>query len=96
MYRVTIRPVALVLVSGILFLSPACSSAGGEEVRSETSPTSTVPAFSGGPRIFFEEDFIDLGEATPEQKLHAEFRFQNIGDAPLAVYETTKEVLEGC
>ncbi len=57
---------------------------------------STAPVFTGGPRISFEQEFIDLGEATPEQRMHAEFRFQNVGDAPLIVYDTIRKSLEGC
>lgn len=73
----------LVLACG-LFLFSSCAS------------TEIAPAFEGGPRIFFDNDFIDLGEATPNQQLYAEFHFQNVGDAPLVLYDTTKQVLEGC
>ena len=54
---------ALLIVACGLFLFSSCSSA------------EIAPAFQGGPRIFFDHDFIDLGEATPNQKMHAEFHF---------------------
>ena len=62
----------------------------------EAPLTPAAPLSTEGPRIFFDEDFIDLGEATPHQPLHAEFHFQNVGDAQLVVYDVTKETLEGC
>ena len=83
-YGKAIQSITLLILAGVLFLFSSCSS--GE----------IVPAFEGGPRIFFDQDFIDLGEATPDQKMHAEFAFQNIGDAELVLYDTIRETLEGC
>jgi hypothetical protein len=51
---------------------------------------------SKAPRISFEQDSVNLGEATPDQPIDYEFRFQNIGDAPLIVYGVTVKTLEGC
>ena len=73
-----------ILVIGILLLS-ACGT-----------PTTEPPAFTGGPRISFEEDSVYLGEATPKQKIYYEFRFQNVGNAPLVIYNTPVVPLEGC
>jgi hypothetical protein len=80
----------LLLASSFLLLS--CSS----EVSIEPGVQPTVPVFTGGPRLHFEQVFIELGEATPNQPLSTEFRFRNIGDAPLELYSTDKESLEGC
>ncbi len=57
---------------------------------------STAPVFTGGPRISFEQDSVYLGEATPDQRMLYDFRFRNVGDAPLVVYGTTTKTLEGC
>ena len=84
LYGKAIWSKALLVLACGLFLFSSCSS------------TEIAPAFEGGPRIFFDNDFIDLGEATPNQQLYAEFHFQNVGDAPLVLYGTTKQVLEGC
>ena len=91
-----ISAVAFLLLVGVLSLFLSCSSAERENVEPEALPTSTTPIFTGGPRISFVQDFIDLGKAIPNQQLHAEFHFQNVGDAPLVIYDTTKESLEGC
>ncbi len=85
--------VALSLLVAVLFSFFSCSSAGRENIKSESLST---PTFTGGPRISFDQDFIDMGKATPNQQLHIEFRFRNVGDALLEVYGMTKESLEGC
>ncbi len=85
------RILLLILVIGILLLS-AC----GAPTTAPSAEAPTAPVFTGGPRISFDEDFIYLGEATPDQKINYEFRFQNIGDAQLIVYGTTQKALEGC
>ena len=84
------RILLLVLATGVLWLG-AC---GAPTAEAPSAPT--APAFTGGPRIFFEQDSVYLGEATPEQQMYHEFRFQNVGDAPLVVHDTTAKVLEGC
>jgi hypothetical protein len=56
----------------------------------------TAPLHTEGPRISFDEDSVYLGEATPEQEIHYEFHFQNIGDAPLVVHSARANTLEGC
>lgn len=76
--------VILLVLTGALFLSLSCSS------------TEALLTYSGGPRIFFDQDFVDLGEATPDQKIHTEFRIRNVGDEPLIIYDTTSRALEGC
>ncbi len=77
------RMVLPILVIGVLLLS-ACGA-----------PT-TVPVFTGGPRISFEQDSVYLGKATPDQRMLYDFRFWNVGDAPLVVYNTTVKALDGC
>ncbi len=89
--RVVLAFIFLLLV-GFLLLS--CAPTGIENGRSEVQPE--LPTFTGGPRIFFYEDFVDLGEATLGQEIHTEFRFWNIGDDTLVLHETTKQTLEGC
>ena len=81
----------LLLLAGSFFLL-SCSSTASTEP--EVQPT--VPALTGGPRFYFDQVFIDLGKATPDQPLRAEFHFRNIGDAPLELHSTYKESLEGC
>ena len=77
------RRLLSILVIGILLFS-ACGA------------STTAPVFTGGPRISFEQDSVYLGEATPNQRMNYEFRFQNVGDAPLIVYDTLAKALEGC
>ncbi len=77
------RIALLILVIGVLLLS-ACGA-----------PTA-APVFTGGPRISFEQDSVYLGKATPDQRMLYDFRFRNVGDAPLVVYGTTVKTLEGC
>ncbi len=82
---------ALLLLAGSSLLL-SCSPA--ENTGPDT--TSAVPEFTGGPRLHFDQVFIDLGTATPEQAVSAEFHFRNVGDAPLELAPIEKESLEGC
>jgi hypothetical protein len=59
--------------------------------------TEEVAEFTGGPRIHFEKEIVDLGKASPGQELYIEFHFRNIGDTPLIINEIATEALvEGC
>ena len=82
-----IFPATLLVLAGVLFLSLSCSSGDGG---------STAPVNTEGPRISFDQDFVYLGEATPEQEMHYEFLFQNVGNAPLIVYDVSARSLQGC
>ena len=79
------------LVIGVLLLS-AC----GASTTAPPAEAPTAPVYTGGPRISFEQDSVYLGEATPDQRMLYDFRFQNVGDAPLVVYGTTVKTLEDC
>ncbi len=64
---------------------------------SSCSHTEEVAGFTGGPRIHFEKELVDLGKAKPGQELYIEFYFRNIGDAPLVIDEiATEALIEGC
>ncbi len=83
-----------IMVIGILLLG-ACGTPTTAPAA-EAPPTPTAPMFTGGPRISFEKDSVYLGEATPDQRMLYDFRFQNVGDAPLIIYEATIKILQGC
>lgn len=107
---VAIFPVTLLILAGVLFLSLSCSSGDGESTApvntgepgtsADQDPAgdggSTAPVYTEGPRISFDQDFVYLGEATPEQLMHYEFLFQNVGNAPLIVYDVSARTLQGC
>ncbi len=50
----------------------------------------------GQPRIYIEEDFVDVGVVQPGDSLDYTFHFTNEGDAPLIITDATIEVIEGC
>ncbi len=62
------------------------------------SPTPELPTagFTTGPRIFFSEDSVDLGEAPNDVPLNYTFHFKNVGDAPLHIIDTWAKALVGC
>ena len=61
----------------------ACSSDSGSEV-------------DGGPRISFDQEYVHLGEATPDQRINYAFTFENVGDGPLIVHKVKIKTLKGC
>jgi hypothetical protein len=67
-------------------------------VQPEPSPTPKLPAsdFTKGPRIFFEEDSIDLGEVPLDIPINYAFRFKNVGSVPLNIIDTSAKALVGC
>ena len=77
----------ILVLAGVLFLSLSCSSRDGE---------STTPSYTEGPRISFDQESVYLGEATPEQQIHYEFHFQNVGNASLNMYIASVRTLRGC
>jgi hypothetical protein len=82
--RVISSVLAFLVLAGLLFISPACSS------------QETPAKFTGGPRISFDQESAYLGQATPSQRIEYEFRFRNIGDAALVIYQITSKTLLGC
>ena len=48
------------------------------------------------PRIYFDEDFVDVGIVPPGVSLDYAFHFTNEGNAPLIITDATIRVLEGC
>ncbi len=67
-------------------------------VQPEPSPTPKLPtaAFTGGPRIFFAEDSVDLGEVPLDIPINYTFHFKNVGSAPLEILDTRAKALVGC
>ena len=65
---------------------------------SEISPagTPTASATTEGPRISFDQEYLHLGQATPDQRIDCTFTFENVGDAPLLIHEVKRKTLEGC
>lgn len=81
--RLLITGILVVVLSSLLLFGASACSSGGDS--------------SGGPRIQFEQELIDLGTASPGDKLHAEFHFRNAGNETLKIGEITTEVAtEGC
>jgi hypothetical protein len=86
------RVASMSFMTLLLVALPLITACGADD-EEEITPTPTV---TEEPRISFDEDSVYLGEATPEQLMHYEFRFQNIGNAPLVVHSARAKTLEGC
>ncbi len=76
------------LISGILVVALlvgalSCTSAPAAE-------------FSEGPRIFFDEDSVDMGKVPAEPPVGYDFHFKNVGDRPLVIIDASLQALEGC
>jgi len=67
-----------------------------ENAEAATEGTVTGLVVSGGPRISFDQEYVHLGEATPDQQINYSFTFKNIGDDPLIVYDVKIKTMEGC
>ncbi len=67
-------------------------------VQPEASPAPKLPtvAFTGGPRISFDEDSVDLGKVPPEPPVGYTFHFKNVGDKPLVIIDASLQAVEGC
>ncbi len=66
--------------------------------QSEAQPTPELPTtdFTGGPRLFFYEDSVDLGKVPIDIPINYAFRFKNVGDAPLNIIAAWSKILVGC
>ena len=81
--RLLVAGILVVVLASLLLLGASACSSGGDS--------------SGGPRIQFQYELIDLGTAAPGDALHAEFHFRNAGNETLEIHEITTEVAtEGC
>jgi rhodanese-related sulfurtransferase len=48
------------------------------------------------PRIYFDEDFVDVGKVPPGDSLDYTFHFKNVGNAPLIIEDTSARAIQGC
>ncbi len=48
------------------------------------------------PRIYFDEDFVDVGKVPPGDSVDYTFHFKNVGNAPLIIEDTSARAIQGC
>ena len=79
-------------------LAAGCSAPESVEPEApgEVAGPAHQPEYVGGARISFAEEEVHFGEATPDQRMEQEFRFRNVGDAPLEIDKVMARTLEGC
>jgi len=83
---------AAILLSTGLVLA-ACS---GNSESSSSSDNWAADSELTGPRIYFDTEYVSLGEAVPDEQMNHTFTLKNIGDTPLIIDEVKKKTLEGC
>ena len=89
-----------VLVLSLVFLS-SMAVAGSEgtkegDLSGETCPYQEVDTVQGS-KIRFLEDTHDFGQIPVDRMVSHNFRFQNVGTAPLSIApHVTSEAIEGC
>ncbi len=81
----------LLALLGIPGLLSACSSTELVE-----TPAATLAEPIEGPRMLFAREAVNLGRVASGERIQYDFRFQNVGDAPLVVSGATAKALEGC
>ncbi len=89
-HRRLLATVSLVLL-GIIGLFSACSSAELDEA----APGALAEPLEG-PRLLFAREAVNLGKVAVGERVQYDFRFRNVGDAPLVVSGATAKALEGC
>jgi len=57
---------------------------------------STAQPSTAGPRIYFDEDSVDLGKLAPGVSLDYTFHFENVGNEPLIIEDVWARAEEGC
>ncbi len=88
--RSVLAAVPLVLL-GILGLFSACSSTELEEALPAVFPEPVE-----GSRMLFAREAVNLGKVDAGERVQYDFRFRNVGNAPLTITGVTAKVLEGC
>jgi hypothetical protein len=91
---VLIAVVVVLLSVGVWLLANAGSTPGGTAAGAGEEPT---PAFTGGPRLVFDETSVDFGTVPLNMAVEHTFVYRNVGDAPLVLQgEPQIETVEGC
>ncbi len=63
----------------------------------KSSPQSVAAQYTGGARLWVDNDLIDFGTVRFEKFVQANFRLRNVGDQPLGLPANPPvEVAEGC
>jgi hypothetical protein len=84
------------LVSGVLAIV-VLVGAGTWFFLQRSSPPPAAAQYSGGARLWVDNDLIDFGAVRFEKFVEARFRLRNVGDQPLRLPANPPvEVAEGC
>lgn len=93
MVRQLIRLAGLFVLLGLV---AACASVAAGSSAPKAQPAPKVDAYTGGPRLAFENQSIDFGEVPYQKDVKASFQVKNVGDQKLTVKKTDVKVVQGC
>ena len=79
----------------LLGLVAACASAAGAS-GPKTEPAAKVDAYTGGPRLAFDNQTVDFGQVPFQKEVKATFQVKNVGDQKLTISKTDVKVVQGC
>jgi hypothetical protein len=94
--------VAAVVGLLLFFAVYAAMNRGGKDESAPQTAVETESAsqagepFSGGPRLHFPVESVDLGQVPFNQHVQYAFTATNAGDAPLNIEDVQVKMLEGC
>lgn len=88
----------------IIALTVLLLGCSGVQPEASSTPTpAPTPAeqwpttgFTGGPRIYFQVDSVDMGRVPMGALEDYKLPFKNIGNQPLEIVDTSTDALEGC
>ena len=96
-----VKPSVISVMVSLLVLLGATAMAGGERTQDsdrsgESCPYQEVENVQGS-KIRFLEDTHDFGQIPVDRMVSYNFRFQNVGKAPLSLApHVTSKAIEGC
>ena len=95
------NPAVILVMASLLVLLGSTAMAEGEQARDgdrseETCPYQEVDTVQGS-KIRILEDTHDFGQIPVDRMVSHNFRFQNVGTAPLSIApHVTSKAIEGC
>ena len=79
----------------LLGLVAACAGSVGAPAP-KVEPAAKADAYTGGPRLAFDNQSVDFGQVPYQKEVTATFHVKNVGDQKLTIGKTDVKVVQGC
>jgi HYDIN/CFA65/VesB family protein len=90
------RLFALLGLLALVGLVAACASSAAGSSAPKVQPAPKVDAYTGGPRLAFDNQSVDFGPVPYNKEVKATYQVKNVGDQKLTIKNVDVKTVQGC